>query len=328
MPLPTHLQGALSYTDSGIAYITLWDPGYTEHNATDAGMTSIQVIVSYEEAEAFKRDVLGYASWSGGSVATLQRSLPLQCPLNPNLWCESVKFVRWGMSPLPSGEEPTPMAEPFNENWPVSDWIRYQLTFTRPHFFVISDTTLASAYSNKEQFRFAEITRMYVPREQRQPGHWFEVDQNPEGPLPSWQTVDVPSFVPTTETDILIKMIDWPANAFPEKVIQDAGNTVNLGPDDFPTGDGFTYPPGELLFRGLQQPISWYTNAVGDKCVSPTFRFSRRLGGWNNQLLAKFSADSPPKRRYGRVRKVGVVPETPPYPSSDFQKLFQPAKPT
>jgi hypothetical protein len=325
MPLPTHLQGALSYTDGGIAYITLWDPGYSENHATDAGMLTIQVIVAFEDANDFLQDVLGYASWSGGSAATLQRSLPLQCPLNPNLWCDNVKFVRWGMNPLPSGEEPTPMAEEFNENWPKSDWIRYQLTFTRPHYFVISDTTLANTYSNKEQFRFAEITRMYVPREQRMPGHWFEVDENPEG-LADWKTVDVPSFVPTTETDILIKLIDWPKDAFPEKAIQDAGNTVN--DSSFQTGDGFSYPAGELLFRGLQQPIVWYANAVGKLCVSPTLRFSRRLGGWNKQLLAKFTSDPTPKRRYGSVRKSKVVPDTPPYPSSDFQVLFKPAKPS
>lgn len=325
MPRPAHLQKQPSYTDSGIAYITLWDPGYSENNSSDAGMITIQVIVAYEDKEEFKQDVLGYASWSGGSATTLHRSLPLQCPANSDLWCESVKFVRWGMNPLPSGEEPTPMADHYNENWPIADWVRYQLTFTRPHFFVRSDDTLNNTYSNKEQFRFAEITRMYVPREQRMPGMWFEVDQNPEG-LADWQTVDVPSFVPTTETDILIRLIDWPMDAFPEKVIQEAGNTVN--DSSFQTGDGFSYPAGELLFRGLQQPVSLYMNAVGDLCVSPTFRFSRRLGGWNNQLLPKFSADTPPKRRYGAVRKAKVVPDTPPYPSTDFQKLFQPAKPS
>ncbi len=318
MPLPPHLQNALSYTDSGIPYATLWAPGYSERNAADAGQTIIQVLVAFEDKEDFKADVLGYASWAGGQIATLTRKLPLQCPANTDLWCDEVKFIKWGM--IADGAKV--MADPFQDNWPVSDWVQYSLSFTRPHYFVRSDTTMQSSpYNQHEQFRFAEISRRAVPREQRQPSMYFEV-QVTGG---AWQPVETPAFVPVCDTEILIKLIEWPVSAFPEKICSANAGTVNYS--YFPTGDGNGYVAGELLFKGVQQPLSWFPNAAGDFVVSPVLTLTRKAGGWNKQLLPDLLAGSPPTRRYGSVRNK-KAPHDPPYASTEFQLLVTPIAPS
>jgi hypothetical protein len=319
MPIPDQVANALSYTEGGIPYATIRDPGLSMEGADDANMLSIRVIVAWEDFADFTREVVGYAEWDGSS-STLQRTLPLACPLRPGLWCETWRFVKWGGWTTDQDGEPEPNADAFNENWPTAPWLQLQLTFTRPKWWVRSDADLAADWDGKEQFRFAEITRRYTVREQKQPGHYMEVNTAPDG-SGTWQTVDIANFTPVYETEIQVRLIGWPIDAFPETLSADTSGCVNS--DVIDLGDGFEYPAGRLLYRGLQQPMGWYQNAAGDFVVSPVMVFAYKPGGWNYQLLPTRGPGN--ARQFGPARLSGSL--EPPYPSATFQDLFVPALP-
>lgn len=308
-------------TSSGLQFQWLLD-GYSSKGARDANQEIMQALVSWENSTAFLRDVVGYTQWDGSS-SILQRVPPLQCPLRPGLFCESYTQVKMG-----AYETRDSFYDEFSYCF-VQDWIIYQLTFTRPLYRVAHDDTLTNSYGGKEQNRYCTFTRSYQPRERRKSGFAFEYQKAPVPPKTEgeWATVpDESAFIPDYQLIFLLGWHQVPVKAIPELAIADQLLTVNNAPFVFSTFGGTkVWGAGELLFRGPQANMSAYQGADGEWYEDLHYQFAYQMGGWNSWLRPDLKDG---QRDYGpiRRRKAGGAEGSgdPPYPSSDFDRLFRP----
>lgn len=322
MPVPAHLQGAPAFTDSGIPFIWLID-GYKEKRAADANYIVLHAVVGWDDSEDWIKEVTGYTTWDSGSQI-LNRHLPLQCPLAETLWLDDLEAVRTGIE-----KGTTLLADPFNNNAPHQDWVRYQCTFVRPKWWVRTDDALLQDFDSQEQHRYVRRNIRFAPREQRVGGHFFEVDENPGGAA-DWQPTEAVVFLPNTQLEFLLTWKQVPFDAVPFTAYETQLLSVNDADFTMPGNaltaeESRTYPAGDLLFRGVSFPDDWYEGADANFYADPQIVLAYQPGGWNKQLLRTFDAGPPPARRYGSVRQRGVAPDTPPYASSDFGKLFTPS---
>ena len=326
MTIPSNIQGAVSVTPGGIVYVTLHD-SYSEQWTANGCQVGCDVVIDWETRDEFIAAVIGYSAWDGISP-NLNRTLPLECPLSEGLWCDSAVLISTGMI----SDSGTPLADADNGNWPNFDWARYRLTFVRPPWFVLSDSTLASISGNLEQFRFVQLTTRYVPRERKNPAYIVQFDQGPVQSPPTtgnWMPSSEVGFLPDYQIEYVLIWKAVPYGAIPWTAINAALLTVNLTAFS-PSTQNFIVVPGGLLFKGIQNPISWYADVNGDFVVDLAYVFSYQPGGWNNFRVPALTADTPPQRQYVPMRIVPAAlpsgaPDTPPFPSTEFQLLFTPA---
>jgi hypothetical protein len=329
--IPPNITGIGCSTPGGISYVVLFDE-YSEHWAADANQIVANVVINWADRDDFLEEVVGWSTWDGSST-TLNRNLPLQCPLATGLWLDDALLVKKGMVPG-SG---TQTFDNTNNNWPQFDWAQYKLTFLRPKWWVRYDATIAISFFGKEQYRYVEFSTRYVPRERKKPRYTFEYDETAGltggtawSPGNNLIPVDEVGFLPDYQIESIAKWKQVPLGAVPWTAIQAALCTVNLtnfnpGYSTQYPGSQYTYTPGQLLFRGPQNPITFYWGADGNPYVDLLYAFAAQPGGWNSYLLNQQSSGSPPTKLYAPVRARGVTPTTPPYASTEFQKLFTPA---
>lgn len=310
MPVPEHLKNAPTFTRTAIPYYTVHD-SYTERWAANGNQVTVQCLVAWEDAGDWLRDMVGWTEWDGVS-GVLDRRVPEPCHVRDGLWCDEIHLVKMGVN-----KGTTELCDPFLENYPKADWLRYQVTFRRPPYYIRTISTLVDDFGAKEQHRYVKHAKNYNPRERKIPSYGFEYNDAPGGGG-TWHPIDETGFIPDFQ---IVNTATWcqvPIEATPWTAIHDALLCVN--DDDFDTGDGWTYPAGTLLFKGPATPFEWYQGADGAFYYDLAYRFDYQHGGWNYTLLRTRDGDD--KREYGPVRARGGA-ALPPYPSYDFQELFR-----
>jgi len=319
MPVPAHLLNAPAYTDSGIPFAWLVN-GMKEKAAADANMLALQVLVGWGDSNAWKREAVGYTTWNGASP-TLERHLPMADPYGLGLWLDECELLATGVE-----KGTTQLYDPFYNNAPRQDWVRYQCVFRRPRHWLYTDDVIRDDFSSQEQHRYVERSFRYVPRERRVPAFGFEVDENPEGTA-SWRRIEETAFLPDYQLEYLFTWKQVPIDAVPFAAYESQLLTVNGSAFKVP-GNAETasaareYEAGTLLFRGISMPLDWYQGADGDFYLDPQIVLAYQPGGWNKQLLRPLGGGG--ERRYGSVRHHNITPDTPPYASSNFLDLFTP----
>ncbi len=304
----------LSHTPNGIPFQWLTD-GYGAKGARDANLETLQVLVGWADAGDFLEEVVGFTTWDG-AAPRLHRSLPLADPFGRGLWCEDYSLVKFG-----AYESRTDFNDPFNDNAIEQDWAIYQLTFTRPKYWVRSDATLLANYDGIEKNRYASLQRQYVPREKKISSYGFEYEAAPG----NWQIVpDETAFRPDYTVRYLLRLHQWPVGAVPEAAWAAQLLTVNHADFQLQKG-GFGFPKETLMFKGPQEPIEWYQGADGGFYIDTTLAFDFRPGtyGWNGYEKRELTPAG--ARQYGRVRRRNVAPDTPAYALTPFDNLFVPS---
>lgn len=291
-------------TPDGIPYQVLIDP-YRSKGARDANMDVNDVLVKWEDAEAFCREISGYTEWNPPS-ATLSRHKPLESNLRPGLYCDNWELVSYGAYP-----ERTETHDEFLDGWPVQDWARYRLTFLRPKYKIFSDETLVADYSSKEQNRYCSLSRGYQPRERKTPSQGFITTA--EGAHPGGQVVSVVGFIPDYQLEYVVTWAQVPESAVPENAIGSAVTKVNSGSWTMP-GTVYSFAAGTLLFKGPAAAFEKYQGADGGWYEDLAYVFTYQPNGWNKYRLND-----------GTYVPLALRPgTTPPYSSVDFDTLFVP----
>lgn len=291
-------------TPDGIPYQVLIDP-YRSKGARDANMDVNDVIVKWEDAAAFCREIVGFTEWNG-SGTTLSRHKPLESYLRPGLYCDNWELVSHGAYP-----ERTETHDEFLDGWPVQDWARYRLTFLRPKYKIFSDATLIADYSSKEQNRYCTLTRAYQPRERKTPSSGFITAAS--GSHAGGDVVSEVGFIPDYQLEYVVTWAQVPENAVPENAIGAALTKVNSTEWRVP-GTVYDYAAGTLLFKGPAAAFEKYQGADGGWYEDLAYVFTYQVGGWNNYRL----------NNGNYVPLVARGTSTPPYGSVDFDTLFVP----
>jgi hypothetical protein len=306
-------------TSSGVRFQWNLD-NYRSKGARDAGAESIEVIVSWADADQFLQDAVGHAGWDGSSPA-LHRTVPLAHPFRVGYYCDDYELTDFG-----AYEDRGDFNDPENDNAPAQDWCVYTLTFVRPKWYVRTDAELAgTTFANKETQRYTWTSIMPRPRERVVSGYGFEYlppGGNPANPR-DWRVVnDERQFVPDYQIDIVVNWVQVPVGALPYEAIVAALNTVNSDRIEFFTGEGH-WTPERLLFKGLAKPIEQYAGADDGDYFDLAYRFTVQPGGWNKYLVR----DAVTGAKAYRPVRVRTQPEGlggPPYPSTEFANLFVP----
>lgn len=297
-----------SETPDGIPYQVLIDP-YKSRGARDANMDVNDVIVKWEDAEAFCREIVGFTEWNGSSTI-LSRHKPLESYLRPGLYCDNWELVSHGAYP-----ERTETHDEFLDGWPVQDWARYRLTFLRPKYKIFSDETLVTYYSSKEQNRYCTLSRAYQPRERKTPSHGFETaaDATVTPPHAGGQVISEVGFIPDYQLEYVVTWCQVPEDAVPEEAISLTVAKVNADPWKVP-GTPYTFAAGTLLFKGPAQAFEKYQGADGGWYEDLAYVITFQPNGWNKYRL----------NNGNYVPFVARGTTTPPYGSADFDDLFVP----
>lgn len=295
-------------TPDGIGYQVLVDP-YRSKGARDANMDVNEVVVKWEDADAFCKEVVGYTEWNAPS-ATLSRHLPLESNLRPGLFCDNWELVSHGAYP-----ERTETHDEFLDGWPVQDWARYRLTFLRPKYKLYSDSTLVSDYSSKEQNRYCTLSRAYQPRERKTPSSGFETaaDGTVTPPHAGGQVVSEVGFIPDYQLEYVVTWAQVPEAAVPEGAISAALAKVNSGPWTVP-GTSYSFAAGTLLFKGPAAAFEKYQGADGGWYEDLAYVIAHQPNGWNKYRL----------NNGNYVPFVARGTSTPPYDSINFDTVFVP----
>lgn len=312
----------ISYTPKlGIPFQWLLD-GYASTWQRDGSAEVVQALVSWQDAEDFLQEAVGYTTWDGTSP-TLQRVRPLECPVRADMFCDKCELDDFGAYESRS--------DFFNVGgFPEQDWCIYRLTFTKRLFPVRSDFALAAFLNNQEWRRFCKFSLLPRPRERVVSGYGYAylplgADRTK---IKNWKTIaEERTFIPDWEIDIQVTWLDVPVGAIPLKTILTTATTVNDKPFQL-IPNGPVWSPGELLFKGTAQPIQMYADAANEEVFDLAMLWSARDGGWNNYLNRDPATG---KKLYlpMRVRlPMGPMdtepPEIPPYASADHTRLFVP----
>ena len=315
-----------STTSTGIEFQWLLD-GYTSRWARDGAVEVVSALVNWADAEAFQRDAVGFTRWDG-VAPTLQRHIPLECPLRSGMFCDDIQLEDFGTEP-----DRTDYNDPLNGNRPVQDWAIYRLTFKKPKYKVLTDAQLAALappLEVSERFRFCTQTLMPRPRERVVSGHGF--CYLPPGlpdntPYLLWKPIaEEKTFIPEHQIEITISLLEWPIGAVPIRTIERCMTTVNAKPIQFIEG-GRTWDVGELLFKGLGSPIDVYSAADNSPVVDLTYLWCWQPGGWNNYLAINPDTGArsfQPLRHRFSVPLGAEPPRVPPYNGESHRDLFIP----
>lgn len=152
---------------------------------------------------------------------------------------------------------------------------------------------------------YSDVTYRWVrvPLNFPPPAGWVGFSPTNAWPPPTGLTADNPTFRYTRDSYL---------------------NTVNSTWFDLAAADGYSWPPGTLLYTGFSDDNRYY-DAAGDWVCDVTFTFKAKmaldssgaLGGWNYALNASG------KWVYINLEGyVGGSTDTPPYQSKDFNNLF------
>ena len=310
-----------------------WDLSVYEATwARDASVEVMLALVSWQDRDDFLAEVLGYSRFSPGSP-TLNRVLPLECPLRSGMWCDQCDKHDHGANP-----NRTDFVDPLHNYRPVQDWVRYRLTFRRPRIKVYSDSVLASRWANKEQYRYTTASILPRPRERLVAGWGYEYYQGADAgysvaanwlPLPSEKV-----FIPEHQTDIRVVWHSVPIGAVPFSAIEACGTTVNSQPIQL-VPYSRVWQPGELLFKGIGNPIELFEDATNRDTFDVQYLWTAQPGGWQSYLYR--DPDNPTKLLYKPIslrradglhpneKGAGIPPIAPPYLAADHQQLFVPS---
>jgi hypothetical protein len=108
-----------------------------------------------------------------------------------------------------------------------------------------------------------------------------------------------------------------------DETIIDTQNTVNSLPTQLISG-GREWKPGELLFKGLAEPMTMHFQADNTAVMHLAYKWTVQPGTWNKHQVIN-PATGVREYRPIRVRKsVNVPPYADPYPATDHRKLFIP----
>jgi hypothetical protein len=298
---------------------------YRSKGARDASAESLEVLVAWSDADDFLEEAVGFTTWTGKN-ATFNRTVPLPHPLRPGFWCIEYELTDFG-----AYESRSDFNDPANFNAPAQDWCIYTLHFERPKWFVLTDKTLAGLASPgpaPEVNRYTWESDMPRPQSRIVSGFGLEYNASPTNDpfVGPWQTVPTEQqAVADYQVDVVINWVQIPIGAVPYDAILKRLNTVNVDGIQFVTG-GRTWKPFELLFRGVARPLELYVGPDDNLYFDVAYRFTQQPGGWNSYLVrdAITGVISYQGMRV-RTRPAAVGPGIPPYPLSNFYKLFIPA---
>jgi hypothetical protein len=306
-----------AYTRRGTPFQWLLD-GYAATWQRDGSAEVLHALVAWHEADAFLNEAVGYTTWDG-SAPTLNRILPLECPLRSDMWCDKIELEDFGAYETRS--------DFYNIlGTPSQDWAIYKLTFIKPTYTVFSNFELAALYGNRENERFCKFSLLPRPRERVVSGFGFEYDASANNDGSAWKAIaEERTFIPEYQTDVRATWLNLPVGAVPMKTILDFQTTVNSETFQIIPG-GRVYEPGELLFKGLANPIEFYNDAANERSVDLQLLWTAQPGGWNKYLQR--SPTFPFGRTYKNIRHrlTGANPPTiPPYEGRAHRLLFVPS---
>lgn len=311
----------------GIPFQWLLD-GYQSQWARDASSETVSALVSWADSEEFLQEAVGYTTWDG-TAPTLDRVLPLECPLRSGMYCDQCVLEDFG-----AYEDRTDFNDPIRDNIPVQDWCVYRLTFIRPRYRVYGNNALAGLFGNRENMRFCSATQMPRPRERIVSGFGFVYLQAGGNPATDGHWKNIPeerNFISDWQRDITVTWHQVPIGAVPDRTIDDLSATVNSQPMQLVPG-GKVWPPGHLLFKGLGKPIEMYQGADLSDLFDLQYLWTVQKGGWNvyparNPLPPGTIQYQPISARHpgGANPNNADRQVIPPYPAADHRLLFVPS---
>ena len=277
------------------------------------------------ELDDIEKAILGWSQIDPGfpapPTARLNRNFPLTWPYRSqgSLDCIGMDQIPEGRGPSDSEASRDGVAVKIDyENPSPYDWWsstkknHYACEFGPLPYSRFLDDTDAYAGMNppRELGRFIKVFEQPVPREFRRPDFGFVTNEA----VPK-EVLQI-GFVPFIQADVVYTWFQVPyPDAVPWDAINDAYLTVNA--TDFDTDElTLGYPAGTLLFSRINAPDNWYWGPGGIRYVDLEFVFIYNPIGWNYYLT--------PSGSYVQLKRKSVEPPTPPYPSSDFNQLFNP----
>lgn len=272
----------------------------------------------------FERAVMGWTQIDPVNPTRLNRNFPFPWPKEPNgaLAVTELNLPNSGRGSLQqfAGDVtygPTLTNLPPYDYWPGTPKNLYDATFgPLPWNRFLSDAVAyAGANAPKELGRYINVEEIYVPREFRRPDYGFVTDDAFE------KNVLQVGFIPFIQAEVKYTWFQVPySQAVPWVTIANTLLHVNSVLFDVPavgiaTGRG--WPVGSLLFTRTGPLDNWYHGPGGQRYVNVEYNFTYSPYGWNNYVKADNTIVA--------LKRKGVVPATPPYPSADFNQLFNPA---
>ena len=298
----------------------------------DANQSLAWIETFFDEVYKLKTDFFGSSSY--GNAERLHRVPPL-----PHGYYPTQRLKRMDLEGF-QGELPTGVyikADAITGYPRIEGLAQYRLTFMNPPWNVLSDSEIVSGNSAcpPELQRYCRFTRNYISESRKVPSAGFSViyDATVPNAGSAFQpfVIQEVGAVPGYELEYTVESVQWPIENVPELSISKAIGTVNDG--NFRLGvrvesgalvGGATYTPGQLLFKGLAQPITPYVWIDGKYYVDIVYLFGFRPPlGWNfhrlndgrwHPLVVKGTEPAP----------VGDGTKKPMFLSSDFAKLFKP----
>lgn len=326
-----------SRTASGIIYYIRVNPGtYSESYIREGSQITAEVVTTWNGADQFVKELVGYTTYSGGTPDRFQRSLPLAVPYRPDLYASSVTLTAYGtydddnsFAPLayPAGHEMTgstatgkppfyvdPYGAGAEKFWPKWTHVCYRVVFTHKIYRnlkrddQLSNTTAAGDCPEFDRY-VLKRDELNV-RELRRPDVGFQtVEAKP-------QTIPIVGFVPSIEKELFYTWFEVPYEKAPRTYYESTDILLHVNDAAWDN-----YAAGTMLYVGAKDYEVPYRGPDGSLYVDPTLHFRFNPIGWNKIL-----------RRGGTIVDVvtkaadGVVGGLPPYATTDqFYRLFRPS---
>jgi len=293
--LPLTTRRGIYYEIDALSYREAWVPG--------ANRTVVVCRVLSNSAWDWVTDMVGETYFQSN---TLRRHLPERNPFEESQWCTKVEQLDQGG--LVSGTTFADLAS----GWPLTDWIRYRVTFEAMPFEMKTDAE-ADAFGNPELERYVIRGQRCFAKEQQIPAGAFKLvdDAVSANRLPLLQTgFRTRVYGDVTYTWVRVPVANLPLERFSlrgklNSTLFDAAGASALS--------GYSWGIGDLLYVGFDDNNRYY-DANADWVCDLVYTFRYAQGGWNFFLNSS-----------GELKEVsldGLSSGTKPYQSTDLHSLF------
>jgi hypothetical protein len=278
-----------------------------------------------DECNTFEKAILGYSIQDPVNADRLKRFYPLRWPYRNQGSLDALSLSLPSLGKVAkenvvsqSTDGPVVNMAGYSY-WPSAPRYHYECSFgSLPYTRFMTD---AEAYAGpsppRELGRFIRVYEQAVPREFRTPDFGFVRADKPD------QEVLKVGFVPFIQAEVIYTWYQVPyPDCIPFLTIEDTYLKVNKFDFDYDFMS-VGYPAGTLLLTKTGPLDNWYFGPGGLKYVDVVYYFTYNPVGWNKYRLAD--------NKIVNLHRKNVVDSNgnpiPPYLSSDFKILFDPAYP-